>query len=210
MIPDENDFTAIHFAIYYHKNELLKSLLKKYDIPKITSSGLSIMALAIKFDNLEAVDILSNNYYIHLSSGKDEDPLELAVRYKKLDIIKLFLRKGLKVKDGRDAVYSAANSGNLDILNLILANKKTLPTGGGETSPLFLPAAKGYLEIVWNLLNFGYPVVLDNGRSALHYAILRNQPKIVVVLLKYVNPLDMDESGKTALHQAVDSGNKKL
>lgn len=99
---------------------------------------------------------------------------------------------------------------NLSVLSLLLC---TLPELATANAALSRAAEKGMLDEVQNLLKQGIEVNsrLNDGTTALHWAVLRDQHDVVDLLLDAgADPVALNRNGISPLFLAVQNGNEKI
>ena len=136
------------------------------------------------------------------------------------DLAELLIQRGADVnakdKWGGTPLYYAIGKGNLDSLNILIANGVEVNTKNppwGETA-LHFAIRRGKTEAAKLLLEAGANISAkdDTGLTALHRAAQSAEGDIVKLLLDKGAKIDAkdDESGSTALHHAARFGNKDV
>ena len=144
-------------------------------------------------------------------------------------VLELMIQEGAyinaKDKDGKAALHYAAESGNVDIAQVLVDNRanvnlKSTAKGSpverkfkGGRSPLHFAASNGNQDMVELLLQKGADVNAQNasGRTALQDSIMRSQDSVAIYLLnKNASVTLIDSEGWTALHQAANEGRTKV
>ncbi|XP_003782801.1 ankyrin repeat domain-containing protein 55 [Otolemur garnettii] len=147
-------------------------------------------------------------------------PLMHAVSGRQLDTVKLLLKMGanINMQDayGRTSLCLATYLGWLEGCVSLLRNgaKHNIPDKNGRL-PLHAATAEPDVRLLTVLLqqsNLGEINHQDNeGMTPLHWAAFHNQPQHTQMLLKKgADPTLVDKDFKTALHWAVQSGNRIL
>ncbi|KAG2494023.1 hypothetical protein HYH03_007948 [Edaphochlamys debaryana] len=126
------------------------------------------------------------------------------------DLVRLCKRKD---EDDRSLLHSAAGSGNLELVQLLVtkgqSGSKVNDQDEEGWTPLQSAASCGYEAVVGLLLQLGADVDTANsgGRTALHYAASKGKAAVVRQLLSAGAQVDVrDTTGSTALHRAASAG----
>ncbi|KAI4216632.1 MAG: hypothetical protein LQ351_001121 [Letrouitia transgressa] len=152
-----------------------------------------------------------------------ETPLILAVRNSQLNVCKLLLERGADVNfsgpKGRrtSAIHAAVISGNIEMLQCLLATKDVHPNqpdGSGNT-PLTTAVISGNIKMLQYLLatkDVNPNQVDGSGNTPLTTAVTSGNIEMLQCLLatKDVYPNQPDGSGNTPLTTAVISGNIEM
>eukprot|EP01114_Cavostelium_apophysatum_P021082 TRINITY_DN7252_c0_g1_i1.p1 TRINITY_DN7252_c0_g1~~TRINITY_DN7252_c0_g1_i1.p1 ORF type:complete len:273 (+),score=17.11 TRINITY_DN7252_c0_g1_i1:64-882(+) len=116
-----------------------------------------------------------------------DTPLILASRKGHLEVVKTLLAADADVlavqRDGLSALFFAAERGDDNIVRALLTYG---PVGPSSTSPLWIAAKEGYLDVVQRLLTGGADcdVIHDNNRyTPLHIACQAGRLEVVKALL---------------------------
>lgn len=185
--PNEHGFTPLLHAAKYGYFDIVKLLLEQQSLD---------LNMTYQAENYLEVE----------DSGKAA--LHFAIQHKHPAIAKLLIEKGAsigvpEVSSGWLATHLAAQVGDLETLQLLLKyypgflNAKDIH----NHTPLILAAINGHLEVVKFLLQQDEIELevatkcsntdpdsditkLDNGKTALHWAILNNEPAIAKLLIE--------------------------
>ncbi|MBN3319707.1 ANR55 protein, partial [Atractosteus spatula] len=147
-------------------------------------------------------------------------PLMHAVSGRQVDTVKLLLKMGASINTqdarGRTSLSLATYLGWLEGCVCLLRNgaKQNVPDKNGRL-PLHAATAETDLRLMAVLLQQSTLCEINHqdneGMSPLHWAAFHNRPQHVQALLqKGANPTLVDKDFKTALHWAVQSGNRLM
>ncbi|HBN77907.1 MAG TPA: hypothetical protein DD473_19270 [Planctomycetaceae bacterium] len=157
--------TALHWATYYDKLELVKKLVTAGANVKMKNRyGVSVLYLSCLNGNETIVElILNHGGEPNLALRSGETPLMTAARTGKPGPVQLLLVRGADIesKDRNDqtAIMWAAAEGNLEVVDILIeagADFQT-PLQSGFT-PLFFAIREGRIDVVVRLLNAGIDV----------------------------------------------------
>jgi len=219
---------ALHDAVVDGSAEDIKKLLKDgADILAITNYGETALHRAVRYNNIQAVTALLEEYKEkkHNINCQDDDgwtPLYSAVTTASVSGPVTFVSKILEIpgvdltvddRKGRTPLYRACYFGNVDVAKLILETKdgaKTIETRDNQGwTPLQVACSEGELKIVDLLLSPGYDAKTDvrdhKGRTPLHSASSGGTAALIRKLLSKQQTLidQVDLDSQTALHLAV-------
>ncbi|XP_069779180.1 ankyrin repeat domain-containing protein 55 [Narcine bancroftii] len=147
-------------------------------------------------------------------------PLMHAISGRQLDTVKLLLKMGASTNTedacGRTALSLATYLGWLDGCVTLLRNgaKQNIPDKNGRL-PLHAATAENNVRLLALLLQQTTMCEINHqdseGMTPLHWAAFHNRPQHVQALLqKGADPTLVDKDFKTALHWAVQSGNRVM
>uniref|UniRef100_UPI00398F4B06 ankyrin repeat domain-containing protein 55 n=1 Tax=Pristiophorus japonicus TaxID=55135 RepID=UPI00398F4B06 len=147
-------------------------------------------------------------------------PLMHAISGRQLDTVKLLLKMGASINTedacGRTALSLATYLGWLDGCVTLLRNgaKQNIPDKNGRL-PLHAATAENNVRLLAVLLQQTTMCEINHqdneGMTPLHWAAFHNRPQHVQALLqKGADPTLVDKDFKTALHWAVQSGNRVM
>ncbi|XP_078095880.1 ankyrin repeat domain-containing protein 55 [Mustelus asterias] len=147
-------------------------------------------------------------------------PLMHAISGRQLDTVKLLLKMGASINtedaSGRTALSLATYLGWLDGCVTLLRNgaKQNIPDKNGRL-PLHAATAEDNARLLVVLLQQTTMCEINHqdneGMTPLHWAAFHNRPQHVQALLqKGADPTLVDKDFKTALHWAVQSGNRAM
>ncbi|XP_067889503.1 ankyrin repeat domain-containing protein 55 [Heterodontus francisci] len=147
-------------------------------------------------------------------------PLMHAISGRQLDTVKLLLKMGASINTedacGRTALSLATYLGWLDGCVTLLRNgaKQNIPDKNGRL-PLHAATAENNVRLLAVLLQKTTMCEINHqdneGMTPLHWAAFHNRPQHVQALLqKGADPTLVDKDFKTALHWAVQSGNRVM
>nr|XP_056699962.1 ankyrin repeat domain-containing protein 24 [Euleptes europaea] len=151
--------------------------------------------------------------------SKNDEKLLQAVEYNDAErVASLLLRKGLVPTkldaEGKSAFHLASMKGNVDCLEVMLANgADAMTTDSSGYTALHLSAKHGHPQCVSKLLQASCPVdVADsNGRTALHHAALSGCISCLEILCDFKASLNTkDQDGATPLMLAAKMSHSEL
>ncbi|KAM0513582.1 hypothetical protein ACHAPE_007632 [Trichoderma viride] len=208
--------TALEWAIDWHKTtDSMRILLEhkaNVNIPSNGEHGTPLIA-AISKDRFEHVKILlEHGADPNLSSSRGETPFQAALRSGSRDMLNILLENGaqlvFKAQWGRGPLSTAISSKSLDLLPYLWEhpdvdfNERDVV---GRT-PLLLSALHG-VDLIKDLQDHGADIdAQDNwGRTALIYAVIRNDKSMVTELIMGDAALSLkDIRGHDALYWAAE------
>jgi ankyrin repeat protein len=197
---DDKKRTPLHHAAMNDQEEMINYLLKRGA-------------------NKEAVD------------QQDTTPLVLAAAWGKANAVKALIQGRAEVnttdKDGKSAVYWAAQEGHVEVLEILLQHEEATQVSFAsehyrQNTPLHVAAWKGQTEAFKVLMNASrstedslslsvgdmFHVRNDEDRTPLHLAAFRGHLDIVQLIVErsYVSMTAEDKDGSTPLHLAAAKG----
>ncbi|PHT49033.1 hypothetical protein CQW23_13241 [Capsicum baccatum] len=237
MLSKQENETALHIAAYEGHTEVVCVLLALVEdhntndkITRMTdASGDTALHKAVMSQHLDVVKLLvkEDSDFEFPPNHAQETPLYLAAESGFHNALINILEScnnptyaaGPSNKTPLHAAVIQEHKGLKDVVSDMLGWKKSLvylPAGSENdlTTAIHIAACKGDVNMIKKLLNH-CPDCCDtrnsNNQNALHVAVLKNQDKVVRVLLgydKYENLVDEpDSSGNTPLHLFAASGN---
>jgi ankyrin repeat protein len=239
---DDNDRKAIHYVDMSSQPEVVALLLKYTSNFHVKDNeGNTPLHIAIKNGKVEIAQLLiANGADLHAKDNEGNTQLHIAVKNGKVEIAQLLIANGadLHAKDiyGNTPLHRAAIVKHKELAALLIANGADFfdrnnnynkPEGIGsrnenviyELKNEFINCIKkGDVKAVDNCLAKNkqwLDIALDdNGMSALHYAIMFNQPHILEFLLQYATRLNRRPKYmtniSTPLHLAAQYGHKEI
>jgi ankyrin repeat protein len=163
--PQVDGMTALHWAVYHDRTELVKSLVAAgADVKGKTRYGVPVLYAGCLNGNGEIVELLlkkGTDPNLALRSG--ETPLMTAARTGKPEPVKALLAHGAEIdaaeRSGQTAIMWAAAEGNVEAVDLLIEAKADYrtPLKSGFT-PLFFAVREGRKEVVLRLLDAGLDV----------------------------------------------------
>ncbi len=203
--------TALNWAAFYNKLEMVKTLLAKGADPNVVEKdGETPLYRAAFNDKLEMVKaLLDGGAKPNLATKYGKTPLHWAAYHDNLEMVKALLAKGAKPnvadKDGNTPLYYAAFNDKLEMVKALLDGgaDPNLATKNGQT-PLYFAAYRN-LEMVKALLaKDAKPNVADkDGETPLYNAALYDKLEIVKALLDAgADPNLATKDGETPLYRA--------
>ena len=201
---DKYGETALHLAAANGHLNIVNTLLDNgSDINAQNKHGETALHLAAANGHLNIVNtLLDNGSDINAQNKHGDTALHLATANEHLDVVNTLLNNEAKVDAqnlyGQTALYWAEENENPDILQVLLDYK------------LIKAAKQGDIETLTELIAKGADVnAKDNkvGMTALMWATLKTQPKVVNILLdKEADVHAQDNYGNTALHVVATTG----
>ena len=182
----------------YNKNQLLKTLI---DHPNsnpniLDKKGVSMLSNAIKIGNSEFVNTLLTKADVSLPDSDGTTPLQHAIKQNRPDLVKKLLGNGANP-------MSLGKNGELPLkttIDALLSNKRLFINGYN--------ARDNYIEIIEKLIIRTDP---DQCSNLLHYIIKSKDEKLIDILIKHSDNLDVkDSNGKTALQNAMENKDTAL
>lgn len=150
---------------------------------------------------------------INIINCKNETPLHLAVKWKKLNIVNRLLQESDIIVDAQDlngntALHLAISSNEGEIAKCLVAQSSCANIRNKNGClPIHLLAIYGHIDLLGLLIehNPGINVTGCGGKTLLHLAVQCNRLNIIKMLLQqsYIMVDAQDLSGNTALHLAV-------
>ena len=196
--PTARGQTPLHVACRnLHGFEIVLRLLKYLqpeDIDALDSSSWTPFHLACRYGSMRTVDLLlKNNANVGLTTNEWSTPLHLAVFNNNEEILKSLTEKypeliNLKDNDGCTVLHGICDYNKVDTLNVVMKLKNTF--------------------VDFNVLN-------NLGFTPLHYAADRGYEKVVKLLLKNSEKLNIDinkkaSNGGTAKDIAMSEGKQAI
>ncbi len=202
---DKYGNTALHYAAYKNKTEIVKLLLSKgANVNAVSINKETPLHLACFYGNKEVIELL-------LAAGANVNavridgwtPLHVAADIENISITKLLLTAGaditIKNNEGKTAFYYAEEPELKALLDPKIALFKAFSTSK-------------YKEVK-RVLESGVDVnsVDEDGNTVLHYAAYNDETEIAELLLsKGANVNAVNREKETPLHMASDEGDKEI
>ena len=191
---DENGYTSLMIASINNSEKILKLLLSTFynviDVNGCDNIGDTAFALAIRFDSIESINVLSNfkRTKINKTNMNDETPFMVACKY-----------------------------GSFPVITMLIKNHKIDPNVSDKfgNTPLMVLVGRNYL-FGFNSLVFRPDVFINKknkrGETALLIATREDYTEFALSLIK-CNEIDINESdryGHTPIMHAITNNNIKL
>jgi ankyrin repeat protein len=214
---DKKSLTPLHHSAYHGRIEIVKLLLEKNaSIEEKDSNALTPLHHAAYHGHIEIVKLLlEKNANIDAKDKNDLTPLHHAAYHGHIEIVKLLIECKADIEarsnEGFTPLHLALQNGQTEIAKLLIKRKADIKTKNNNGNIiLHLVASNGHAEILELLLEYDIGKELLNhqdrdGKTALHFAVLNNFPKIVDLLLANDNidlTLRESENSETALEIA--------
>jgi ankyrin repeat protein len=203
-----NQFTPLHLT---DEVDIAKVLIKAgADLNARNSSGETPLRRAVSDGNIELVDFF-------LSQGGKLDFEQLVELGRTAEVAAALKEKPWLAKAPRRCLHTAARSGNLEIVKLLLQHGADpnysidISNVRGPTTPLSEAVLLDHYEIANELAERGAEMDVAGGKmdsSLFHHAVAECEPWFVKLMLKHgadVNELS-DFGSLTPLHVAADIG----
>ncbi|XP_069498178.1 CARD- and ANK-domain containing inflammasome adapter protein-like [Ambystoma mexicanum] len=179
--------------------------------PKSTQYDINSIFEAVAKGDLSDLEALLRGYDVNAINAFGETLLHVAAANGRVPVIELLIKMGAKIdlkdQNGRTALHRAAENGHADAVRVLLragANMYALDKDGH--TPLHLAAQHQHLGILKIMLE-EEDRHYKNGHHFLHMAALRDDSRLVGLLLQNGAPVDeKDDKKKTALAYAVSKG----
>lgn len=178
---DKENCNALYYACQNGNLELVKMLIKKFDVNAKCWNGNTCLHVACMNGNLDVVKfLLKRKADIHAKTLSDSMPIHLAAQYNHSSIIKVLLSYDKEMIDARGHNYNtpltiAALNESFDAVKFLLSNgAKINARNATRLSVMHLTAAEGRIYLMRELLKIGFDINerLDNetplGRAAMH------------------------------------------
>ncbi|CAM2787463.1 Ankyrin repeat protein [Legionella steigerwaltii] len=160
---------SILLGIARNREDLLRYKMK---------DGWSGVHFAAYNNNLDAIQLFSEQFAIEVTDNQDNTPLMTAAGRGNLKIIEYLLAKGgnlhQKNKHGENTIFIAAENGQLATLKFLdKEGVDLLAINDNDENALMAAARNGYLDCVHYLLDRGVPANLQNkqGKTAFQLAL---------------------------------------
>uniref|UniRef100_A0A1X7TYH0 Uncharacterized protein n=1 Tax=Amphimedon queenslandica TaxID=400682 RepID=A0A1X7TYH0_AMPQE len=194
----KNHLTCVTRACFSGNLDLIKLLIKQYNLnPRIFGRSSSPEA-AVGFGHFHILEWLRQEYHINVSSFKN-----------------VFLSVTYQLKLQMDQQFFIYHSGNKDLIKFLVESHGLDPESQDKdgVTCLHIIAKQGDKEIYEYLV----PRVRNNptpkdkaGRSPLHYAGRHYEMSVYLVQSFNIHPEDKDSNGFTGVHAACRGGNIQL
>ena len=226
--PDCDDKDALMEAIYEGNEQIVEALISNgAEVNFQYSDGYFPIHKAVINNQLTIVDILLRkgaNIEAECETFS-ETPICYAIRSGSTEMVETLLRNGAKIDraNRRTGIYPIENAilcNNKEILEILLKTKLNLNQSLFKTL-LHETVFGGNVELVEMLIDYGLEVNshfsrtggtlihfainhIQNGFSALHVAVKREQHSIIEILLKNGAKVDLrNGDNRTSLHMAI-------
>lgn len=178
---------------------LLEKLLENTDIDTVNSSSQSLLHVAAEYGHLSIIELLiRKGARLDLQDNKGHTALHRAASKGHPEIVRALVRAGAPIytldRQGKTTVHLAAGNERLNTVKVLV--KEEAEQSASHTQDMFLHSAA--MEDNWRLaemlLQSGAAVEARNNskKTALFYAVSRNNEKTVIVLLNAGANVDYD------------------
>ncbi|XP_051785722.1 ankycorbin isoform X3 [Erpetoichthys calabaricus] len=209
-------------AVEHGEVDKVSSLLTKKGVNavKLDSEGKSALHLAAAKGQTDCLGIfLSHGVDVTILDASGCSALHLAAKNSHLECVKKLLKQGKCSVEGvdnigRTALYYAAASGSLPIVQLLCENRSPVNVKDAEgCTPLLLSVHNSHLDVCKFLIDHGADINAcdKNGRTAIMLASENNSLSIVEILIQHGADLSLvDTLGNDALQYSTLSGSKEI
>ncbi|TMW69647.1 hypothetical protein Poli38472_001803 [Pythium oligandrum] len=233
---DEDDFSVLHSACEGGDVQIIKMLVEKgANLKAVDSDGRTVLHIACNFGSVDAVKhLLELGVDINAVDNDGWSVLHFASESGNKALLELLMLKGLgrqeslrvvhsdqdgaaaatspvfdaytSSKDGQTVLHSAAKSGNVNVVNMLLSlgMDSNIVDNVGDT-PLHAAASEGNAAVVQVLLNNGANASAANedGYTVLQAAAVGGSIEAIEALLAHdADPCTLDNDGWNVLHFA--------
>jgi ankyrin repeat protein len=219
-IDDQYGRTAAHWAVYYHKEDILMELLiAGADVSLPDYSGISPFLLAIQETSVKCVSTMmrySPKEMLNYPDHEGRSPLLYAIYGGSVQMCSLLVELGASINlpdqvTGRTPFHWACLNGQKDIIDFFCQKESDVQAQDGEGRlPVHLAATceqKEGLQVLFKAYGSNVLELVDvGGLTPLMYACASSlEESIKYLLKKKVNVLAEDNDGKSCLHWAVEA-----
>jgi len=224
---DAEGNTCFHWAAQGNSTDIINYIEQtcgvSYPLTDRNNAGLTFLHTAAKYGALDVIKYYQQAYPYFLPTvypsrdNKGNTLLHYAAHFNRKDVVRYFLEQGVDVNVVNEGnitpLFFAASKGYRDIVELLLkynADVKILSWNSFSC----LHQAIEFPEVFEMLLGRGADINAQEGKvgwTPLHFAVLRNKPNIVKVLLQHGVNIDIkDNKGQTPLHYATQMKNTDI
>lgn len=213
-----NNYTALYNALKLEKYEIADLLIKNgVDVNKPTSNGEQIVFRLIRNNCIKQLEfLLKNGLDLNVCSNDSYNdlPIGAAVKYEKIDIVKLFIENGADInkcnKNGKSTLILAIHNSR-QIFKLLIEHGADInkPDNDGD-SPLHLAIYRNETEMSKLLIEYGADVNKcdNNGNSPLHLVIDKDKTEIAKLLIEHGADVNIcNNNGNSPLIRAIYNQN---
>ena len=215
----KSGFTPLHIAVSKARLDMCQMLLKhKADVRAQDNKGNTPLHLAFYGGHLEISRILLEyNAEVNSQNEDGSTPLHIASSNGNIDLFRLLLAHNANAFAhdirGNTPLHVAAIGGHIEVVRGLLELKADVDSLNGEgltpSQRALEGGRKGYLDVVWLLLNHGADVKYvkvheKSGNTLLHFAASEGHLEIARMLLERKADVDsLNGKGLTPLHRAL-------
>ena len=216
---DVNQGTPLHFAFRSGKPEVARFLIEQgANAMSRDRQGNTSLHMASRQGHLDLVDmLLEGGMDVNARNAGEETPLNLVSGDGHLEVTRFLIERGADVNccdKGETALHSAARSGHLDIVRLLLNFGIGVQDRTAEDeTPLILASAGGHEEVSRFLIERQADVnsVSNGSWTSLHLASRNGHAGVVQLLLDYGADVNVQKADLWApLHLASAEGYLKV
>nr|Q25338.1 RecName: Full=Delta-latroinsectotoxin-Lt1a; Short=Delta-LIT-Lt1a; AltName: Full=Delta-latroinsectotoxin; Short=Delta-LIT; Flags: Precursor [Latrodectus tredecimguttatus]CAA63363.1 delta-latroinsectotoxin precursor [Latrodectus tredecimguttatus]prf//2211313A delta-latroinsectotoxin [Latrodectus tredecimguttatus] len=210
-VTENNNWTPLHFAIYFKKEDAAKELLKQDDINLtiVADGNLTVLHLAVSTGQINIIkELLKRGSNIEEKTGEGYTSLHIAAMRKEPEIAVVLIENGADIEarsaDNLTPLHSAAKIGRKSTVLYLLEKGADIgaKTADGSTA-LHLAVSGRKMKTVETLLNKGANLKeYDNNKYLpIHKAIINDDLDMVRLFLEKDPSLKDDETeeGRTSI-----------
>lgn len=200
-------------SIYSNNIKNLKEYLEKGDVNITNERGMSLLHSAIVFNNIEAFNLLLENFIdINIKDNHGDTPAHYCVINNRLGFIKTLIKRGadltIKNNDGQSVLYKACSLGRENMVSLFLENQKfDLYQQDNKEETIFMALVRSRNLDLLNQVKADEAIVNTAnyfGDTPLHIACKAGDVSIIDYLIKHKAFVNAKNStGETPLFYAV-------
>ena len=200
-------------SIYSNNIKNLKEYLEKGDVNITNERGMSLLHSAIVFNNIEAFNLLLENFIdINIKDNHGDTPAHYCVINNRLGFIKTLIKRGadltIKNNDGQSVLYKACSLGRENMVSLFLENQKfDLYQQDNKEETIFMALVRSRNLDLLNQVKADETIVNTAnyfGDTPLHIACKAGDVSIIDYLIKHKAFVNAKNStGETPLFYAV-------
>ncbi|CAH2311159.1 ankyrin-3-like [Pelobates cultripes] len=186
-----------------------RSLPQSPKEPTTKMGSLSMFDAAIK-GNLSLLEEILKGSNVNAVNSSNETLLHVAAANGHIPVIEFLISKGAKVEardnNNRTPLHRAAENGHVEAVKVLLkAGANIYNLDDGKQTPVHLAAQNNHQKVLQVFLE-EEAKRYKNRRNFLHMAAIKDDSKLVMMLLKNGAQVDaIDEKNQTALFHAVSS-----
>ncbi|GFS56364.1 hypothetical protein NPIL_568051 [Nephila pilipes] len=210
-VKDDN---ALHDAARNGELEKVRYLIRKgANVNSADKNGWTSLHYAAYVGNLEVVKYLMDSWAnLHVKDTVcGRKPVHIAAREGHIDVIELFLNRGVKVSDADEnswaPLHYAAWNGHQRVIEFLLSNGVDVDdTNKNGWTPLHCAAGSGNLEIVKFLIERGANINARNNDGKIPLDIARANGQIEIIDILDGRNTERKSPTYTSLHDAAKDG----
>ena len=206
VLGDHSHKMPLHCAAVHGQADVVNVLIQNgADVNVVCFSGYSPLHIAATNGHGAFVRVLiENDAHLNIKTDSNETALELAASDGHFEVAKVLVENGANV-----SLYSAAQSGLVDVVERMIKNGVDKNNGRKNVTPLYIASVNGHVDVVKVLIQNGFDVNHRNlyGLTALVGAASSSRVEVVKVLIQSGADVNVvvgrgDEEPTTALSYA--------